>query len=537
MRSAIAAIVLLAALVGMALPAGSAEPPQGTSPRDAEHPPAEPAPATPDPAVPVGDEAGPVADVDLLDEFDSTEKVDAVESEQPAEQSNEPLGVEPEPEITETSDDLSDVDEASDAAPDPLAADGDGEPAVVGRAADVVVTLNGQPLTDEGNSKLTGCSLTLAATVGAAPEAPREVSLQITAIAPTAPEGAPAALVDEVTSVTTSEWTSVHDMTSLLTDFDPKPNGYRLEVEVTIDDVPAGQKEIWLACGAAQDGSPNRILLAVEWLDSNGVLISQPLDEVVPDADWRSGYSLWATSDRGVAACTYPPESDVLTCNYDNPGHGSKPGLLVPGGKKFTYDIVQIGLPSGWVVDANTIGTFVGRETCPKGGGHDDGHDDHAHAAAHEEGHEDGEPCVHTVRNMQVEPSPPPTEPPTTEPTNTAVVQAATLTTTATAPVGTSELPATGSEVDGLLRTALLTLAAARAPTALRRPTHRSHDLSPQSGKGPHHEAAGPKEARPLDGRHHRRTSPDPAPGDVGRGRRRWRRRVDQHRHGRGRWP
>ncbi len=97
----------------------------------------------------------------------------------------------------------------------------------------------------------------------------------------------------------------------------------------------------------------------------------------------------------------------MLACSYDNPGHGPDPGLVVPGNPRATYDVAVSGQPAGWTVDPATVGTFVGRDTCPRGD-HGDGDGDEEGSAAPDGDGDEGEPvCTHTVRLVQ-EPAPAP---------------------------------------------------------------------------------------------------------------------------------
>ena len=289
--------------------------------------------------------------------------------------------------------------------------------APVASAASEVVLINGLPLQTEG-ARLAGCAISVDVSgLTGTTETGVPVSLEISAVAPTVPEGTVEVLVTEQATVFEATWHREVDMTSILLDYPAKPNGYRLSVSVSIDSVEAGSITVWLACGAAQEGHPARILFEVAWLDARGdVPVAGPLDQVMP-AGWRDDYRLTAASERGTASCSYPPASDVLVCAYDNPGHGTQPGMVVPGGKKHEYTVTQTGLPLGWTVDASTLGTFLGRDTCPPGEGH---HGDEA-AAEPDEGEGSGRTCVHQVVNLRLAPPPPPPAPPP-EPTPAAVV-------------------------------------------------------------------------------------------------------------------
>ena len=287
-------------------------------------------------------------------------------------------------------------------------------------AADEVVLVNGLPLESDGD-RLDGCTISVDVSGLAGTDANGvPIDVVITAIPPTVPEETTEVLVTEQTSASAASWHRDFDMTALLQELPAKPNGYRLSVAVSVDSVEMGELTAWLACGAAQEGSPARILFDVTWIDADGAPIDAPLDTVLP-AGWRDDYRLTATSERGDASCGYPAGSDLLVCEYDNPGHGTRPGLVVPGGKHHTYTVTQTALPEGWTVDESTLGTFLGRDTCPKGDGHHD-----ADAAA-EHGEEGGRTCVHAVRNLQLAVTPPvtpvtPVTPPPSEVGPTALV-------------------------------------------------------------------------------------------------------------------
>ena len=86
-------------------------------------------------------------------------------------------------------------------------------------------------------------------------------------------------------------------------------------------------------------------------------------------------------------------------------------------GMEYTVDVE--GVPDGWVVDAETIGTFLADDTCPKGGGghHEDGEegeDGHGEdalvttAEEGEDGHGEQTACTHTVVINQLTVVPPP---------------------------------------------------------------------------------------------------------------------------------
>ena len=170
-----------------------------------------------------------------------------------------------------------------------------------------------------------------------------------------------------------------------------------MRLEIFINGEKGAMKMYWLGCGEPQTGNPRRMLFDVQWFDPDGVMVTEPLDDVLP-AGWRDDFALSAAGERGTAECSYLPGSDLLNCLYVNPGHGDDPGLVLPGEPGTSYTVDVAGVPEGWAVDAETIGTFLADDTCPKGGGgHDDGED--AARMSEEDGEDEGgyEPCVHTV--------------------------------------------------------------------------------------------------------------------------------------------
>ena len=323
----------------------------------------------------------------------------------------------------------------------------------------MVVSINGTPIDADVGQKVEGCTVVVEVT-GLDPD-PQQVNLGVTisAVAPTVPEGSTDVLVDEDLVREPSRASSERlQMDDLVDAFAIKTNGYRLAVAVTLDGASMGARELWLACGATQDGEPNRIVFEVQWLDPAGKSLTMPLDSTMP-AGWRDAYAVHASSIRGTATCTIPPGAEQLVCEYVNPGHGSEPGLVVPAGKRHTYEVAQVGLAAGWVLDESTVGTFLGRETCPTGGcGGGGGHD--AGGGGHDGGScggqaeavtvvevtdvEDAETCVHTVINQRLAPSTPPvTAEPTTTTTTTSTTSTPPTTTTTTTTSTTSTPPTT----------------------------------------------------------------------------------------------
>ena len=297
----------------------------------------------------------------------------------------------------------------------------------------VTILLNGKPMSGEG-AKIDSCVLSLdIAGLQVDADPATAIGVTVNAVGPTVPEGSEATLVDDTATTTQTTWSNDYDMTALVAPYEPKPNGYHLRVIVDINDVPAGEKTVWLGCGEPQTGTPSRLVFAVEWQAWDGAVLGGPPADLA--TGWESVFKLDGSVNmgpRGTARCVYEPGSAVLDCVYDNPGHGGKmPGLILPGSPQAEYTVMVDGVPVGWKVDGDTIGTFLGRDTCPRGhddGGHDDGGhvDEQPTIAAHEDGEEGGHLCTHTVTLVQDPPSPPPTTPATT-PTAPADAEPATL--------------------------------------------------------------------------------------------------------------
>jgi len=222
-------------------------------------------------------------------------------------------------------------------------------------------------------------------------------------------------LVDVTETSSEGAWAGSFPLDEAVQQFERKGNGYHMRLELFINGDKAVMKMYWLGCGEPQTGNPRRMLFDVQWYDSDGVLVTEALNDVLP-AGWREDFALTASGERGTVACSYLPGDDLLNCLYDNPGHGDDPGLVLPGKPGMEYTVDVAGVPEGWVVDAETIGTFLADDTCPKGGGgHHDGEDgDHEDALARvegDEGEEGGhEPCVHNVVVNQLTVEPPPDE-------------------------------------------------------------------------------------------------------------------------------
>lgn len=295
----------------------------------------------------------------------------------------------------------------------------------------VTITVGGVEMVGEEGGKIPGCSIDLGiAGMDASEEAPLPIGIVLKAVPPMTPEGQPDTLVSDADQAVGPDWSRSYDLTTLLAPYDPHANGYRVRVEVRLDGVLAAASAYWLGCGQAQTGNPTRILFAVEWLTNDGILLDEAPDGRLPDG-WRSSFVLTGTSKKGVATCTFPAGSGVLVCEYDNPGHGDDPGLVVPGNPKATYAVAVTGVPARWDPDPADLGTFVGRDVCPRGhGGDDGGHGDEVVASVEDEGGHEGEGpfvCTHTVRLIEQPPPPtttttttvPPPEPTVTEPPTT----------------------------------------------------------------------------------------------------------------------
>jgi hypothetical protein len=286
--------------------------------------------------------------------------------------------------------------------------------------AGVTITVNGLSMTGEEGGKIPGCTFSIAVTgLPENPDPATAIGVTIKAVPPMTPEGSPVDLVKENFTTSTTEWTHDFPMDALVTPFTPHSNGYHLKVLVSLNGTLAGASTYWLGCGEPQTGNPTRILFAVEWHANDGSMSTDAPSALLP-AGWQQYFGLHATSKKGTAECTYAAGSGVLECVYDNPGHGDEPGLVVPGNPEATYDVAVGGVPAGWSVDPATLGTFIGRDVCPRGhegdghegDGHEGGGDEESPAA--EPGGDEGEDswvCTHTV--VLVEASAPPVVPPT----------------------------------------------------------------------------------------------------------------------------
>lgn len=319
----------------------------------------------------------------------------------------------------------------------------------------VVITVNGLPMTGGEGGKIASCAISVAVTgLAENPDPATALGVKITAVAPAVPEGSTLDLVTVADTTEATTWSRDFPMDDLVAPLTRHGNGYHLRVNVSIDGVLAGSSVYWLGCDQPQTGNPTRLLFAVQWKTNDGVIHDQAPAAVLA-AGWQSSFRLDGTSKTGTAVCTYAPGATVLECVYDNPGHGTNPGLVVPGNPKATYDVAVTGVPAAWTPDATTLGTFVGRDTCPRGGGEGDEHVTLGNLTAKEDGGEGPFVCTHTVMLVQ-DPAPPTT-------TTTATTSQATTATTTQAVVEgaeiTATLPATGSDSAGLVGLGVLLVA------------------------------------------------------------------------------
>ena len=317
----------------------------------------------------------------------------------------------------------------------------------------VTITVGGMPF-PEGGSTIAGCAFDIV--VEGLPGPEHSIGVSVEVVSPSVPEGSEAVLVDTSDTTAGPTWSTSIPMDDLVPPYERHPNGYHLRLAISIDGTSAGHHTYWLGCDEPQTGHPTRVQFLVEWHRLDDTVLAPPLDAVLPDG-WRGALVLDAWSEKGTAVCTYEPGADAVTCTYDNPGHGDEPGLVVPGNPRATYDVALGGVPPGWAVDATTVGTFVGRETCPRGHEHEE-----------PTAHEGEEPCFHTVIVDELEL--PPTSSSST--TTSAVLPASSVTPTSAAPTSTGAtgtLPATGPTSAPLALVGLALLGAGSASLAVRR--------------------------------------------------------------------
>jgi hypothetical protein len=179
-----------------------------------------------------------------------------------------------------------------------------------------VVLVNGQPFRGQGDPKLEGCSITLS--IAELEDGAHGVAGSIRAVDPSGD----ADLVEFETGFSGPSWTQTWELDDLVDGLDRKPNGYRIQISLAIDEGDTlVSRRFWLACGAPQTGSPYVIVIDKQWIDPEGAPLPGPPAEL--PADWR----ITASSQLGTALCVYPEGSDELTCEYDNKGgHGGGVG-------------------------------------------------------------------------------------------------------------------------------------------------------------------------------------------------------------------
>ncbi|MCB0965095.1 MAG: hypothetical protein KDA98_17595, partial [Acidimicrobiales bacterium] len=169
--------------------------------------------------------------------------------------------------------------------------------------------VNGQPFHGQDDPKLEGCTITLSITE--ADDASHQATGAIRAVEPS---GA-ATLVSFDEAFEGTSWSQSWPLDALVGDLEQKPNGYRIQIDLELDD--EGQqtsRRFWLACGADQEGNPYVVVLDKQWQAPDGTVLDGPPADL-PE-DWR----LTATSKLGTATCSYPPGGTELVCTYENKG-------------------------------------------------------------------------------------------------------------------------------------------------------------------------------------------------------------------------
>jgi hypothetical protein len=274
----------------------------------------------------------------------------------------------------------------------------------------VTITVDGRDIssTDPADSlpKIAGCSFDITM-AGLNADPADSVGVKVIAWPPTVTEETRVTLVDVTDTSADGAWSGVFPLDEAVQQFERKGNGYHMRLELFINGDKAAMKMYWLGCGEPQTGNPRRMLFELDWFDSTGDPYVGDPDAVLPKG-WRDALELTASGERGTASCAFPAGQDVLLCTYDNPGHGDQPGLVLPGKPGTTYTVDLAGVPDGWLLDVDTVGTFVADETCPKGaGGH---HEEEATAEEdeHTDGHGEGTVCTHTVTVTRQAVEPPP---------------------------------------------------------------------------------------------------------------------------------
>ncbi|MFZ9628135.1 MAG: hypothetical protein ACO3C1_02150 [Ilumatobacteraceae bacterium] len=117
-------------------------------------------------------------------------------------------------------------------------------------------------------------------------------------------------------------------------------------------------------------GNPHVVMFTVEWELSTGAAPTD-LDAVLPTG-WRDHFVLEALGRPGEggetsATCTYAAGAEVISCEYMNAGgHEMAHGMNVPRSPSAMYSVTVDGVPTGWTVEADTVGEFGMRAECPK---------------------------------------------------------------------------------------------------------------------------------------------------------------------------
>ena len=175
----------------------------------------------------------------------------------------------------------------------------------------VTILLNGTPMSGEGG-KIDSCVLSLDISgleVGADPAT--AIGVTVNAVGPTVPEGTEATLVDDTSTTTEATWSGDYDMTTLVAPYEPKPNGYHLRVIVSINDVTAGEKTVWLGCGEPQTGTPSRLVFAVAWQGWDGAVLPGPPADLT--IGWEGDFVLECPYFRAWVA---QPDARTVVANY-----------------------------------------------------------------------------------------------------------------------------------------------------------------------------------------------------------------------------
>jgi hypothetical protein len=149
--------------------------------------------------------------------------------------------------------------------------------------------------------------------------------------------------------------------------------------------------------GGGGMGGPTSLVFTLTWKTNDGVVhdsMPAPGDAGFGAVSFNAG-----GKEMGTATCTQAIGAAVLVCDYQNQGHGSLPGLVLPMSPKATFTVSVTTVPTGWTVDPTTIGTFSGGEACPRGeGGHEGEEGGHEGG---EGGHEGGEGGHETTTTLE----------------------------------------------------------------------------------------------------------------------------------------